>query len=237
MTDLIFIGISILFFAIAVGCVYARKLLRASLGGTDYDLSEAVDGQSALREVATNEPDIVLLDLGLPDMDGLEVTRRLREWTQVPIIVLSARGMESDKVSALDAGADDYLTKPFSVNELMARVRVALRHKRTQSNPQEAVVIQAGSLSIDLPKRQVFVDGVEIHLTPIEWRLLSVLARHAGLVLTHRQLLEEAWGPSYADELHYLRVYMAQLRRKIEPEPANPRWLTTETGVGYRLRA
>ncbi len=213
-----------------------RRLLKASLSGTEYELMEAGDGETALKMVATDEPDIVILDLGLPDIDGLEVTRRLREWTEVPIIVLSARGRESDKVSALDAGADDYMTKPFSVNELMARVRVALRHSKVVSQSPEVNLVESEGLLIDVPKRQVFVNGEEIHLTPIEWRLLSALARHAGLVLTHKQLLELAWGPSYADELHYLRVYMAQLRRKIEPVPANPRWITTETGVGYRLR-
>lgn len=213
-----------------------RKLLSASLSGTEYSLIEAVDGESALREVARNSPDIVLLDLGLPDMDGLEVTRRLREWTEVPIIVLSARGRESDKVAALDLGADDYMTKPFSFNELMARVRVALRHSRVASQPADTPVLDLDGLVIDMAKREVKVLGEEVHLTPIEWKLLATLARHVGLVLTHHQLLEQAWGPAYVDELHYLRVYMAQLRRKIEPEPANPRWLTTETGVGYRLR-
>ncbi len=213
-----------------------RRFLRASLLDTAYRLVEAEDGTSGMRAVATENPAVVLLDLGLPDLDGLEVTRQLREWTQVPILVLSARGQEADKVAALDAGADDYLTKPFSVKELMARVRVALR-RRGGDGVRETPIYDCDGLYVNVATREVRLNGNELHLTPIEHKILSLLVKHAGLVVTHRQLLSEVWGPAYVDELHYLRVFMAQLRQKIEAEPARPRWIKTETGVGYRLRA
>lgn len=211
-----------------------RKLLRAGLEPELYDLFEAENGTEGMRLVAAKNPDVVLLDLGLPDLDGVEVARQLREWTTVPIIVLSARGHEEDKIAALDAGADDYLTKPFGVGELTARIRVALRHRKTTETPEP--VFEAFGVRVDLAGRHVFRDNVEIHLTPNEYKLLAMLIRHSGMVLTHRQLLQEVWGPAYLDESHYLRVYMGQLRQKLEENPANPRMLTTEPGVGYRLR-
>ncbi len=211
-----------------------RRFLRASLDPKLFTLYEAEDGATGLREVAHRNPEVVLLDLGLPDMDGIEVARRLREWTEVPIIVLSARGHEGDKVAALDAGADDYLTKPFGVGELFARVRVALRHARREEPPD--VVVEAFGVRIDLALRRVERDGVEIHLTPNEYRLLAVLARHAGRVVTHKGLLKEVWGDAYAKESHYLRVYMGQLRHKLESDPGQPRLLINEPGVGYRLK-
>ena len=187
-------------------------------------------------QAATRQPEIVILDLGLPDLDGLEVTRRLREWTSVPIIVLSARGQESDKVTALDAGADDYLTKPFSVGELLARLRVALRHAaRTSQEPGEPT-FAVGDLHVDLGRRQVYIAEQQVHLTPIEYKLLTTLVRYAGRVVTHRQLLQEGWGPGHTEAGHYLRVYMGQLRHKLEVDPARPRYLVTEPGVGYRLK-
>ncbi len=210
-----------------------RRFLRASLLSHGYRLVEAGGVREAEQLATSHNPDLLLLDLGLPDGDGIELTRSLRGWTRAPIIVLSARGREEDKVSALDAGADDYLTKPFGVNELLARLRVALRHAREA--PEEAPVIEAGPLRVDLQRREVTVGGREAHLTPIEFRLLALLARHAGKVLTHRQILREVWGPS-ATEAHYVRVHMAELRKKIETDPARPRLLVTEVGVGYRLR-
>ena len=179
-------------------------------------------------------PDLILLDLGLPDMDGVEVCRRLREWTRIPIIVISARGQERDKIEALDAGADDYLTKPFGVGELMARVRVALRRGQKAAEPG-ASVFAFGNVVVDFSARRVTRDGEAVHLTPIEYRLLGVLIANVGRVLTHRALLREVWGPSHSDHTHYLRVYMGQLRQKLEDDPAQPRHLLTETGVGYRL--
>ena len=213
-----------------------RKFVRASLEGEGYHLIEAETGQKALALAASQPPDLVILDLGLPDKDGLDVLHALREWLAAPVIVLSARGQEKDKIAALDSGADDYLTKPFGIGELLARIRVALRHasraaKADKSEPRFAV----GGLTVDLASRRVFVDENEIHLTPIEYRLLTALARHAGKVLTHRQLLKEVWGPGSAEEVHYLRVYMAGLRRKLEADPSQPRYLLTEQGVGYRL--
>ena len=212
-----------------------RRFLRAALTAHDYRLLEAATGQEGMTQTLDARPDLIILDLGLPDMDGLEVTQRLREWTQIPIVVLSARGQEEDKVAALDMGADDYLTKPFGVPELMARIRVALRHAIAIDTGEAAPIFTTGPLRVDLARRQVFVDDVEVHLTPIEYNLLAVLVRHAGKVLTHRQLLHEVWGPGYATESHYLRVYMAQLRHKLEENPARPRFLRTEPGVGYRL--
>lgn len=214
--------------------VAIRRFLRAGLDPKEYELVEAGDGAEGVRLVATRNPHVVLLDLGLPDTDGVEVARSLREWTEVPIIVLSARGQEGDKIAALDAGADDYLTKPFGIGELTARIRVALRHARKDAPPPAA--LEAHGVRVDLAARQVFRGGEEVHLTPNEYKLLAILVRHAGRVVTHRQLLTEVWGPAYAEETHYLRVYMGQLRHKLEESPAQPRFLTNEPGVGYRLR-
>ncbi len=210
-----------------------RRFLRASLPSHGYRLLEADTAGEGVAKIAEKRPDIVLLDLGLPDEDGIEVTRRIREWSQVPIIVITARGREEDKIAALDAGADDYLTKPFGVGELMARMRVALR--RSVSREPDAVLTY-GDIRLDPARRQVFRGSEEVHLTPIEFRLLSALARHADKVLTQRQLLVEVWGASYAEATHYLRVYMGHLRHKLEKDPARPRHLITEPGVGYRLK-
>jgi len=213
-----------------------RRFLRATLTGQGYRLFEVGTGADALVEVAQRQPDVVILDLGLPDIDGVEVIRRLREWSAVPIIVLSARGQERDKVAALDAGADDYVSKPFSVGELLARVRVALRHAAGAAH-EESAAFKLGELQVDLLRRHVIVSGVEVRLTPIEYKLLATLVKHAGKVVTHQQLLREVWGPSHDDQSHYVRVYMAHLRHKLETEPARPRYLLTEPGVGYRLAA
>jgi two-component system KDP operon response regulator KdpE len=210
-----------------------RRFLRAALGSHGFRLVEASTVREAEQLATSHNPDVFLLDLGLPDGDGIELARRLREWSRAPIIVLSARGREEDKVTALDAGADDYLTKPFGVNELLARLRVALRHAR--ATPGGDPVIEAGPLRLDLARREVTVAGREVRLTPTEFRLLAFLARHAGKVLTHRQILKEVWGPN-ASEAHWVRVHMAELRKKVEAEPARPRLLVTEPGVGYRLR-
>ena len=213
-----------------------RRFLRATLGSQGYTLIEAVSGEEGLTEAASHPPDIVLLDLGLPGIDGLEVVRRLREWSAVPIIIISARGQEHDKVAGLDAGADDYLTKPFGVAELMARVRVAMRHSnRTLGDSADSVFVN-GDLKVDLARRNVSVGEKEIRLTPIEFKLLALLVKHAGKVLTHRHILKEVWGPNYAEESHYLRVFVHQLRHKLETDPARPKYLVTEAGVGYRLR-
>ena len=212
------------------------KFLRAALTSHGYRYVEATTGEEGLRQAAMRAPDVIVLDLGLPDLDGLEVTRRLREWTRTPIIVLSARGQERDKIAALDAGADDYVTKPFGVGELLARLRVALRHGDGQGTDASTAVVQAGDLIIDQERRRVTRGGEEMRLTPIEYRLLTALARYPGRVLTHEQLLKQVWGPGYAGQKHYLRVYMAQLRHKLEADPARPRHLITEPGVGYRLR-
>ncbi len=212
-----------------------RRFLRVSLVGHGYRIVEAATGKEGLLQAATQRPEVVLLDLGLPDMDGMDLIAEVRAWSRVPIVVLSARGQEQDKVKALDAGADDYLTKPFGVSELLARLRVALRH--ASKGPSGDPVFEVEGLRVDLPRRQVFVHGGEVHLTPIEWRLLAVLVGSAGKVVTHRQLLKEVWGPDCVFETHYLRVYMTQLRRKIEDDPAQPRHLLTEPGVGYRLAA
>lgn len=211
-----------------------RRFLRASLSVHGFTLFEAETAKEGVALVAGEQPDVVVLDLGLPDQDGLEVIRQIREWSQVPIVVLSARGQEDDKVAALDSGADDYLTKPFGVNELLARIRVALRHRGPQTAAQDSV-FEVQTLRVDLARRRVFVSGVETHLTPIEYRLLTTLIRHAGKVVTHRQLLKEVWGPDSVQETHYLRVYMGHLRHKVEADPTQPRILQTEPGVGYRL--
>jgi two-component system KDP operon response regulator KdpE len=213
-----------------------RRFLRATLTGQGYRLFEVATGADALVEVAQRQPDVVILDLGLPDLDGLEVIRRLREWSAVPIIVLSARGQERDKVAALDAGADDYVSKPFSASELLARVRVSLRHAAGAAH-EDSAAFKVGELQVDLLRRHVSVAGVEVKLTPIEYKLLSTLVRHVGKVVTHQHLLREVWGPSHQDQAHYVRVYMAHLRHKLEAEPARPRYLLTEPGVGYRLAA
>lgn len=214
-----------------------RRFLRVTLTGQGYRLFEAPTGAAGLVEVGSRQPDVVILDLGLPDMDGVDVIRRLREWTPVPIVVLSARGQERDKVTALDAGADDYVSKPFAAGELLARIRVALRHTAGVSHEADASPFQVGELVVDLFRRQVSVGGEEVHLTPIEYKLLTTLIRHAGRVVTHPQLLREVWGPAHTDQAHYVRVYMGHLRHKLETEPARPRYLLTEPGVGYRLAA
>jgi two-component system, OmpR family, KDP operon response regulator KdpE len=214
-----------------------RRFLRAALTGHGYRLFEAGSGEDGLIEAATRQPDLVILDLGLPDLDGLGVLARLREWTSVPVIVLSARGQERDKIAALDGGADDYVSKPFSVGELLARMRAALRRRDQLGEGAAATTFIVGDLSVDLARRHVLVGEREIHLTPIEYKLLTTLIRHAGKVLTHRQLLKEVWGPAHAEDSQNLRFYVAQLRRKLEAVPARPRYLLTEPGVGYRLVA
>jgi len=212
-----------------------RRFLRTSLASNGFQLVEAATATEGLALATSHNPEVILLDLGLPDADGLAVTRTLREWSRTPIIVISARGREADKVEALDAGADDYLTKPFGVSELLARIRVALRHAH-QVRGSPLPVFEVGTLRIDFARREVFSAGEAVHVTPIEYRLLSLLAQNAGKVLTHTQLLNEVWGPGHAQQTHYLRVYLAQLRRKIERDPARPQLLVTEAGVGYRLR-
>jgi two-component system KDP operon response regulator KdpE len=213
-----------------------RRFLRATLSSHGYKPIESATAQEGLAQAATWVPDLIILDLGLPDLDGVEVARRLREWTTVPIIVLSVRDREQDKIAALDAGADDYLTKPFGVGELLARIRVALRHLAQLAPEPGDPIFTAGDLQVDLSRRQVLVNGNEVHLTPIEYKLLTVLIRHAEKVMTHQQLLKEVWGPACTDATHYVRVYMGQLRHKLEADPARPRYLITEPGIGYRLK-
>jgi two-component system KDP operon response regulator KdpE len=212
-----------------------RHWLRVVLEAEGYRLFFAENGEQGLTETAARQPDLVLLDLGLPDLDGVDVIRRIREWSKVPILVISARGQEQDKVDALDAGADDYVSKPFGTKELLARMRVALRHAALQDGAESAVY-ESGKLRVDLAARLVYLDGNEVHLTPNEYKLLAALVRHAGKVLTHRHLLKEVWGPNFVEHTNYLRVHMSQLRRKIETEPARPRYILTESGVGYRLQ-
>jgi len=212
-----------------------RRFLRTSLGAEGFDVEEAGGGKDGLAMAANCRPEVVILDLGLPDMDGVEVMRRLREWSAVPVIVLSARAQEKDKVAALDAGADDYVVKPFGIGELLARLRVALRHEAYAGKPGGMSVFEAGDLKLDLAARRVTRSGAEVHLTPTEYRLLAELVKHAGKVLTQRHLLQVVWGPGYVERPHYLRVHMANLRQKLEDDPARPRLLRTETGVGYRL--
>lgn len=212
------------------------RFLRTSLRAHGFRMLEATTAAEAFAEATTHTPELVLLDLGLPDLDGIEVTRKLREWTRVPIIVISARGREDDKVEALDAGADDYLTKPFGVKELLARMRVALRHAEQAGLETDSRVLGFGPLTVDLEHRQVMLEGREVHLTPIEYKLLVLLAHNAGKVLTHRQILKEVWGPAFVGQPHYVRVRMAELRKKIELDPGRPKLLVTEPGVGYRLR-
>jgi two-component system KDP operon response regulator KdpE len=215
--------------------VQIRRFLRIALGSQGFRLAEAASGEDGLAMAATQQPDIIILDLGLPDLDGTEIIRRVREWSTVPIIVLSARGQERDKIAALDLGADDYVAKPFAVGELLARMRVALRHTAQIASEPGEPVFSVEELSVDLARRQVTLAGREVHLTPIEYRLLATLVKHAGRVLTHRQLLVEVWGPNQTEQAHYLRVFTAQLRRKLEKDPARPRYILTEPGVGYRL--
>lgn len=215
---------------------HIRRFLRASLGTQGYELLEAENGRDGLALAASQSPDLVLLDLGLPDMEGLEVIRSLRSWSQIPIIILSARGQEREKIINLDAGADDYLTKPFGVGELLARIRVALRRTgpAVEGKPEAEFVL--GNIRVDLNRRQVFRHNREVRLTPIEYKLLTTLIKHRGKVVTHRQLLKEVWGPAHTDQHPYLRIFILNLRRKLEDDPARPVYLLTEPGVGYRLK-
>ncbi|MBU1039477.1 MAG: response regulator [Proteobacteria bacterium] len=212
-----------------------RCFLRAFLERRGFQLIEAEDGEEGLALAAEHHPALLLLDLGLPGMDGVEVIRRLRVWATTPIIVISARGKEQDKVDALDAGADDYLTKPFGVAELAARMRVCLRHSATRTQDEQQAVFRTEGLFVDLAKRLVRLNDQDVHLTKIEFKLLSFLVHNAGKVVTHRQILKAVWNSDREDQLHYSRIYVRQLRGKIEPDPAAPRYLLTETGVGYRL--
>ena len=211
-----------------------RRFLRTSLGAEGYRVVEAESGTRGAIDASTHKPDLAIVDLGLPDLDGVEVIRRIRAWSPMPIIVLSARAREQAKVEALDAGADDYVTKPFGVGELLARLRVALRHA-ARSGAGGTTLIRLGNVELDLERRRVIRAGGEVHLTPIEFRLLACLSQHLGMVTTHRQLLREVWGPSHVEHTHYLRIYMKQLREKLEDDPVRPRFLLTESGVGYRL--
>ncbi|HEX7024579.1 MAG TPA: response regulator [Gemmatimonadales bacterium] len=216
--------------------LHMRRFLRATLHAHGYQVIEAATGREGLAQAAGRNPDVILLDLGLPDADGRDVTRQLRSTTRAPIVILSARGQEQDKVALLDLGADDYLTKPFGVPELLARIRVALRHAGAPLDPGAELTFEAFGVRADLALRQVWKDGRPIHLTPTEYKLFATLIRHGGRVITHRQLLEQVWGANYVGQTHYLRVYMAQLRHKLERDPARPRLLATEPGIGYRLR-
>ena len=211
-----------------------RRYLRAALTAQGFTVYEAANGEEAVNAVLSDRPDIIILDLGLPDFDGIEVTRRLREWSQTPIIILSVREAENDKIAALDAGADDYLTKPFGTGELMARMRVAMRRL---TNKSDEPVLQVDNLKMDLSRRLVTIKEQEISLTPTEYDILRLLMQNAGRVITHRQLLKQVWGTAYESEMHILRVNISNLRHKIEPDPARPHYLVTEPGVGYRLRA
>jgi two-component system KDP operon response regulator KdpE len=212
------------------------RAVRAGLASSGFSVEWAATGKEGMERIAQWRPDVVLLDLTLPDIDGLEVCRQLREWSQVPIIVLSVRAADADKIAALELGADDYLTKPFSMGELLARIRVALRHVAERAGGSGgAARFQTGDLAIDFDHRRVTAHGAEVHLTPIEYEVLKYLATNAGKVITHRTLLRAVWGPHYEDETHYLRVFIGHLRRKIEPDPARPRYLVTDPGVGYRL--
>jgi two-component system KDP operon response regulator KdpE len=214
-----------------------RRFVSITLAANDYVVIEAETAAEGIRQASAYTPDVILLDLGLPDTDGLELVGKIREWSAMPIIVISARGKEDDKVRALDAGADDYVTKPFGASELLARIRVALRHSARPAESTAAPVVKIGEdVQVDLVKRLVVVRGEETHLTPIEYKLLAVLVKHAGMVVTHRHMLEQVWGPGHAHQMQYLRVYMTQLRHKLERVPAHPKHLVTEAGVGYRLR-
>lgn len=213
-----------------------RRFLRPTLASENYRLHEAVTAEEGIAQAAARQPDVVLLDLGLPDLDGQKVIEAIRQWSAMPILVISARGQERDKIAALDAGADDYIPKPFATGELLARIRAALRRSARIAG-QPSTVFRAGSIEVDLEKRLVFVNGLAIHLTPIEFKLLQTMIRHAGRVVTQRQLLNEVWGPNHVEQSQYLRVYMGQLRRKLEADPARPRHFRTEPGVGYRFVA
>ncbi|MHC1781759.1 MAG: response regulator [Anaerolineaceae bacterium] len=210
-----------------------RRFLRTTLNAHGFEIFEASSGEEALLIAANARPDLIILDLGLPDMDGIEVTRRLREWTQTPIIILSVREQENDKISALDAGADDYLTKPFGVGELTARIRVAMRHSTPAENQP---IFQLDDLVVDQVHRRVTVKGNEVSLTPTEYDLLKLLIKHAGKVITHHQILHQVWGQAYEDQSHLVRVNISNLRHKIEADPTQPRFIITEPGVGYRFR-
>jgi two-component system, OmpR family, KDP operon response regulator KdpE len=209
-----------------------RKLLRVSLGAHGYVIEEAATGHDGILSAASFKPDLAIVDLGLPDMDGITVVGEIRTWSQVPIVILTARDQEQEKIAALDAGADDYVTKPFGVGELMARMRVCIRRAATSENEP---VLTCGGLVVDLVQRRVTVGGKEVKLTPTEYEIIKLLAQHAGKVLTHKQLLKAVWGNSYNEDTHYIRVYIGQLRRKIEENPTQPQYIVTESGVGYRL--
>ncbi len=211
-----------------------RRFLRSSLASEGYRVVESANARRGTIDAGTHKPDLAIVDLGLPDFDGREVIRQIRSWSSMPIVVLSARAQERSKIEALDAGADDYVTKPFGVGELLARVRVALRHASRSPSGQ---VLNLGPSRVDLEKRRAMRDGTDVHLTPIEFRLLACLAKHLDMVVTQRELLTEVWGPSHAAHTHYLRIYMKQLRDKLEADPVRPKYLITETGVGYRLLA
>ena len=213
-----------------------RRFLRTGLSTQGFTVFEAETGKQGIVEAGVRKPDLLILDLGLPDMDGVAVIKAVRAWSSVPIIVLSARNSEQHKIDALDAGADDYLSKPFGFGELLARIRVALRHAIRSAELYQSDIFNSGNLKVDLHNRLVFVDDEEVHLTPIQYRLLTVLIKYAGKVLTHQQILKEVWGPSYQENAHYLRIYMSQLRQKLEADPTQPKLLLTESGVGYRLR-
>ncbi len=211
-----------------------RRFLRPTLAAEEYRLHEATTAEEGIAQAASRLPDVVLLDLGLPDLDGIKVIEAIRQWSAMPILVISARGQERDKIAALDAGADDYIPKPFATGELLARIRAALR-RTARVATQLSSVFRAGPIEVDLEKRLVHVNGQETHLTPIEFKLLQTMIRHAGRVVTQRQLLNEVWGPNHLEQSQYLRVYMGQLRRKLEVDSARPQYLRTEPGVGYRL--
>lgn len=210
-----------------------RRFLRTGLRTQNFTIFEAATGKQGIIEAEVRKPDLIILDLGLPDIDGVDVIKAVRSWSTVPIIILSARSNEQNKIDALDAGADDYLTKPFGFGELLARMRVALRHSNAATTSE---VFTNGELTIDLHNRVVKMAGEEIHLTPIQYRLLTVLIKYPGKVLTHQQILKEVWGPSYQENAHYLRIYMSQLRQKLEADPTQPKYLLTESGVGYRFK-
>lgn len=209
-----------------------RKLLKVSLNAHGYDLEEAVNGKDGVNRAATFKPDLLIIDLGLPDIDGKEVVKQIREWSETPIIILTARDQEQEKIEALDSGADDYITKPFGVGELLARMRVCLRHAATA---EQQPILACGGLVVDLQQRRVTVEGHEVKLTPTEYEIIKMMMQHAGKVITHKQLLKAVWGNAYQQDTHYIRVYIGQLRRKIEQNPTQPRYIITESGVGYRL--
>ncbi|MGD0959137.1 MAG: response regulator [Methylomonas sp.] len=213
-----------------------RRFLRTGLSTHGFGVFTAENGKQGVIEASVRKPDLVILDLGLPDIDGVEVIKAIRDWSPMPIIVLSARSSEQHKIEALDAGADDYLTKPFGIGELLARIRVAIRHSLRGADQTAGEVFSYANLKVDLINRVVTLDNQEVHLTPIQYRLLAVMVKHAGKVLTHQQILKEVWGPSYQENAHYLRIYMSQLRQKLEADPTQPKLLLTESGVGYRLK-